>query len=226
MLIVDVDASATAQIAERLKDEKLDAKALVLDITGEDAPTQIVQTALDWRGRIDGLINNAGTNYPNLIEQLSDADFDAIHELNVRAAYRLTRAAAEALRQSGGAIVNVSSIHARQPVAKFSAYAATKGAIEALTRALATELGGQGVRANCIVPGLVDGEQTRRVAATHVADVQQWFDDFAENNQCLRHIPLPEDVGQLAEFLLSSRSRAITGQCIPIDSGASVVLRI
>jgi 3-oxoacyl-[acyl-carrier protein] reductase len=163
-------------------------------------------------GGLDALVNNAGVIRPSLLASMSDADVDEVVRTNLFGTIFCTRAAIRPMiRQRSGVLLNVSSVAAERPVRGQSVYAATKGAIEAFTRAIAVEYGRKGIRSHCIRPGPVD---TDMMAATKTL----------AGDEILQRVPLKrfvtsEDVAGLAVFLLSDRGRAITAGTYTIDGG-------
>ncbi|HEX7010608.1 MAG TPA: SDR family oxidoreductase, partial [Phycisphaeraceae bacterium] len=151
--------------------------------------------------------------------QITDEEFDRLMATNLRAVFRLSRQVLQAITKPGGAIVNVASVHGRQPMPQFSVYAASKGAIEALTRGMAVDHGPEGVRVNCIIPGMVDCPQTRQVMGRVVPDVEAYLKQWISRNQLLPQLVTNDNVGDLVAFLLGPKSQGITAQSIIIDAG-------
>lgn len=224
VLIADRDKQSAVKLLAELKNDNNAVQIVETDLTDVDSPSVVVGTALDRWGRIDGLALNAGIGLVSSIEEIRDEQFDHVFDVNVRASFRLARQAAPHLQSSRGAIVTLGSIHGIQPLPHFSAYAGTKGAIEALTRAWAVELGKDGVRANCVVAGMVDCPQTRATTARHSEDVEQYLGEWTARRQILPRLVTNHDVGELVAFLLSEKSRGITGQSIVIDAGTTLML--
>lgn len=155
--------------------------------------------------RLDALVNNAGIMIRKPLEKLTMAQWSKVIATNLTAAFAGTRAAADALRKSGGAVVNMASTRSLMSEPDTEAYAATKGGLVALTHALAISLG-PAVRVNCISPGWIDvaGEPLKRADhAQHPAG----------------RVGKPEDVAQLTAYLLSPAARFITGANFVIDGG-------
>ena len=219
VLIADVDDQAADQLHQALAGEQLSVKALTVDLTDDDAPKRVIDAAVSWTGAVHGLVNNAGRPLCETATDISDDQFDAVMALNLRAIFRLSREALGQLQKTGGSIVNIASVHARATMTTFSVYAASKAAVEGLTRGLAVDFGPHGVRANCVLPGLVDGPQSRRILAELVDDVEAFMDDWLKTSQLLPYATMPQDVGKLVAFLLSDDARAITGQSVAIDAG-------
>jgi len=132
---------------------------LALDITSPDAGERVLNACLERFGRIDALVNNAGTSEVKALDELTDEDWQAQWDLHVMAPMRLMRAIAPAMAERGwGRIVNVSSSSGKRPSATNAAYSVTKAAVLSLSRAFADAYGGKGVLVNAVAPGPVGGE--------------------------------------------------------------------
>jgi len=188
------------------------AVLLPFDVADPAAVARGFETFVSAAGGLDALVNNAAINRPSLLVSASDEDIDAVTRTNVTGPILCTRAAIRTMmRQRSGAILNVSSVAAARPSKGQSVYAATKGALEALTRAVAVEYGRKGIRCHCLRPGPVD---TDMFAATKAL----------AGEEVLARIPLqrfvtPEEVAAFAVFLLSDRASAVTGAVVTIDGG-------
>jgi NAD(P)-dependent dehydrogenase (short-subunit alcohol dehydrogenase family) len=205
-----------AQVAARCKD----AIAVQADV-GEDADCRrLAQAALDKWGRIDALVNNAGTTkfvkHADL-DGLSAEDFLRIYRLNVVGPFQMTRTCAPALKASRGAVVNVSSIAALLGTGSSIAYAASKSALNSLTYSLARVLGPE-VRVNAVAPGYVDtpwqsnalGKERAGQAAAHYSTMVP-LKDYAR----------PEDVADAIAWLIEG-ARQTTGETIFVDGGLHI----
>lgn len=191
---------------------------LHLDVSQDESCAAFVQGALQNFGRIDALINCAGTTrfIPHTdLDALSPEEFHRTYDVNTVGLYRMTRACAPALQASGrGSVVNISSIGGIIGRGSSMAYAASKGAVNTLTLSLARALGPQ-IRVNAIAPGFVDGGLPSRVLdATRHAEVLQ----VQTQSSPLRRVSQPEEVAALACFL-TERAPGMTGTVIPLDNG-------
>jgi NAD(P)-dependent dehydrogenase (short-subunit alcohol dehydrogenase family) len=197
-----------------------DIVPVVGDLVGPEACAAIVKTALDRFGRLDVLFNNAGVGtmvVGGTVESIDLDHWDLAQDVNVRAMYLVSRAAIPAMRAvGGGSIINTSSVSAfRGSVSRPShAYAASKGAVLALTRAMAASYGQDRIRVNAICPGTI----RTRLTADFIERAER---DAAEG----RGIPLgrvgePEDIAGCALFLASDESSWISGTEIVVDGGA------
>jgi 3-oxoacyl-[acyl-carrier protein] reductase len=159
LLLVARNEDTLAPVAQECRDAGGRAEVLALDITATDAGERLVETCLDRFGRIDALVNNAGTSSARALEQLTDEDWQSQWELHVMGPMRLMRAAAPAMAERGwGRIVNVSSSSGKRPSQRNMAYSVTKAAELSLSRSFADLYAGRGVLVNAVTPGPVGSE--------------------------------------------------------------------
>lgn len=191
--------------------------ALAIDVTAADAPDQIVSMALDRFGALDILFNNAGVAASTAAADMSDATWDAVQAVNLRAVFRLSRAAIPQLRSSSaGRIINTASVMAHGVDYGLAAYCASKAGVLGLTRTLALELGREGVTANAILPGaILTGMTSASFSRPEVADA--WA-----RKSALKRLGAPEDVARVALFLASDDAAFVTGQAIAVDGGLTL----
>ncbi len=185
---------------------------LSIDVTQDDAPARIVQLALDRFGRIDFLVNNAGAGSPKPLHETDDATLDGFLDLMLRAPFRLAREAIVHMGEGCG-IVNVTSTYAVIGGRRGGAYSAAKGGLDALTKHIACDYGPQGIRANCVAPGV-----------TMTDMVRHRFEDEMFKRVNVETTPFPrlgevEDVASTIAFLCSPGAAFINGQTIVVDGG-------
>jgi len=217
---VVVNCSKSVESANEVARQCADAIVVQADVGADAECRRLAQVALEKWGRIDALVNNAGTTkfVPHArLEDLSDEDFLRIYRINVVAPFQMTRACAEALKAAHGAVVNVSSLAALLGTGSSIAYAASKGALNTLTFALARVLGPE-VRVNAVCPGFVDTpwmsagygeERYRQLAARYAAATP------------LKATCKPEDIAETIAWLLEG-ARQVTGETIFVDSGMHI----
>lgn len=174
----------------------------VVDVTDEAAVRQLVEKILAQHGRLDILVNTVGGYAGGTkLWELETKVFDQMLALNLRSGYALSRAAVRAMLKKGrGAIVNVASKAALDHAAGAAAYAASKSAAVAMLDSLAADLKGTGVRANTILPSIIDTPPNRKAMPT--ADFSKW--------------PKPEDIARVILFLCGDDAKVIQGAAIPV----------
>jgi 3-oxoacyl-[acyl-carrier protein] reductase len=162
---------------------------------------------------LDVLVNNAGINRIAQFEEIDPADFDAIHQVNVRAPFLLCRAVVPGMRERGwGRIVNVSSIFGVVSKEQRASYSASKFGLDGLTAALAAEVAADGVLCNCVAPGFVDTELTRRVLGD--AGIAQLVERVPA-----RRLAQPAEIAALVAWLAGPENTYVSGQNVVIDGG-------
>jgi NAD(P)-dependent dehydrogenase (short-subunit alcohol dehydrogenase family) len=220
------DASRLATSEQRLRDAGGDALVLQADVTSPPDLERFVDAAVARWGRLDGLVNNAGTSSGGRVDQLSDDDWMADLNLKVLAAARCIRLAVPHLAAAGGgAIVNVLNIGAKAAGAGSLPTTASRAAGLAITKAASKDLGGQGIRVNAVLIGLVASGQWRRRAATTGQSEEEVHRQMAENARIpLGRVGRSEEFADLAAYLLSDRSSYVTGSAVNLDGGSSPVL--
>jgi 3-oxoacyl-[acyl-carrier protein] reductase len=186
--------------------------AVAADVADPEQAKALVERVEAELGDIDALINNAGLTRDTLIARMSDEDWDAVLDTNLRGTFHMCRTVArKMLRRRAGSIVNLTSVVGLHGNAGQVNYAASKAGIVGLTKSLAKELGNRGVRANAIAPGYIDTELTG-VLSDEV------------RNLILRNTPLgrlgtPEDVAGAVRFLCSDEAGFVTGEVLLVDGG-------
>ncbi len=188
------------------------------DVSSEDDVVEMVGRAVAELGGVDILVNNAGIQISRPSEDLSSADFDKVLAVNLRGAFLCAR---EAIRhfiaaEKPGVIINVSSVHQLIPKPDYLGYSVSKGGMQNLTRTLALEYAGRGIRVNGIGPG-----------ATVTPINQAWIEDPVKREQVESHIPMAragtaDEMGGVACFLASDDAAYITGQTIFVDGGLTL----
>lgn len=220
--ILDIDAEAGRKLCEQLNASGPGrAKFFPCDV-GDHRQVQaaIEQTVSQW-GRLDCLINNAGVHPPaTSIDDTRIEDVEALLRVNFISTFAGAKYATPHLRKTRGTIINMSSMTAVLGQDRSAAYSASKGAQLSLTKALAVELGRDGIRVNAVLPGNVDTPLMRGWAAT-LDDPQSALARVA-NLQVLGRMAEPEEIGRVCLFLATDDSSFVTGQGIEVEGGASL----
>jgi NAD(P)-dependent dehydrogenase (short-subunit alcohol dehydrogenase family) len=193
------------------------AQPCVADITKDDAPARIVRGAVDAFGGIDVLVNAAGIIATATLEATTDESWDRMMNVNLRAPFRLMRAAAPHLAERRGSIVNVSSVNGLRSFPGVLAYNVSKAGVDQLTRCVALELAPLGVRVNAVNPGVTVTNLHRRSGMDETKYAA--FLERSRETHPLGRPGQPQEVASLILFLASDRAGWMTGETIPIDGG-------
>ena len=215
--------SYLAKVAKEVTDLGRRAVTVPTDVTDDDAAARLAEQALTAFGRVDTLVNNAFAIPPltDLLEVSLD-DVRAGFEASSLAALRMTRLFTPALEESRGSVVMINSAVLRHSRRTFGAYKMAKSSLLALAESLATELGPRGIRVNTVAPGYIWADSLKWYFA-YLADQrgiepQEVYDETAATTD-LRKLPEPDEIADAVVFLASSLARAITGQCLDVNSG-------
>lgn len=190
--------------------------AVTADVTKDDDRRELISKAVVHGGGLDALVNNAGNMYRGPLETLEQDKVADIFSNNIIGAMMLTGLATKHLAQSKGSVVFIGSVHNRRAFPGVSPYAATKGAVEALTRSLAAELGDRGIRVNCVAPGAVFTEINQRAGLATDAEAKARLDSMA-NLHALGRIGTADEVAEAIAYLVCADWT--TGTIIDIDGG-------
>jgi len=185
---------------------------LQVDVRDSAACSRAVEQLLERRERIEILVNNSGVIRDNLLALLGDDDVSEVLATNVQGTFFVTRAVVPAMiRQRAGTIVNISSVAGEKGGRGQTNYAASKGAIDALTRALAVELAPRRIRVNAVAPGVIETEMSR--------EVRERAGDEVLERILLRRYGTAAEIAHVVCFLASRYAQYITGQVIRVDGG-------
>ncbi|MBN8579307.1 MAG: SDR family oxidoreductase [Anaerolineae bacterium] len=197
------------------------------DISRPDSVENIFQQAKDFHPTLDALVNNAAVQVAKPLVETTVDEWDAVMASNLRSVFLFVKLAHPLMKAAGGAIVNVSSVHAVQTSTNIAAYAASKGGLLALTRALAIEFAPDNIRVNAILPGAVDTPMLRAgLGRGHVGSggVQERLDNLARKTVNGR-VGTPAEIASAIYFLADNeQSSFMTGQAMIVDGGATARL--
>ncbi len=194
--------------AAKVLAEQTGATALACDVTIEAQ----VQAALAAAGSIDGLVLCAGVAHYGLLQTMSDEQWSRVFDVNVTGMFRVLRAAIPTMvRQQRGSIVALSSMWGQVGASCEAAYSASKGAVIALSKALAQELAPSGIRVNCVAPGVIDTDMIANLSPSDRLELAV--------QTPLGRIGTPDEIAQAVSFLLGDQARFITGQVLGVNGG-------
>jgi len=206
-------SSADAEaLAERLNTERPDSAALFqADLNDIEALPSLVEKVVAWHGTLDFLVNNASSFYPTPPGEITQAHWDDLVGSNLKAPLFLSQAALPALREAGGAIINLIDVHAQRPLRNHAVYGSAKAGLAMLTRSLAKDLAPE-VRVNGVSPGAILWPENGM--------------DDATRETILKQVPLarpgrPEDIAGCVLYLVRDATY-VTGQIIAVDGGRSI----
>lgn len=212
VVLVDRDGVAARAAADDIGRAGTRALALVAEASDEAQVNRAAEDAIARLGHVDVLVNGAGRNIRKPLVDFTVDEFDSLHAVHVRGAFLFCRALGRHMQARGrGAIINIASILGMIGAPNVTAYAAAKGALVQLTRALALEMAPSGVRVNAIAPGYVDTPLTRQ----HAEEVRRRI----ESTTPLGRFGEPRELIGAAIFLASDASSYVTGSTVVVDGG-------
>lgn len=210
VLLVDADPRVQ-QTAEAIG-----ARWMVGDLRDPEVARQAIDTATSGNGHLDVLVNAAGVQLRKDAVDVDDDEWQRLVDINLTAAYRLTRAAAEPLARAKGSIINIASMAADRVLPRIVPYGATKAALVQLSRGLAVEMGQSGVRVNAVAPGYITTPMTQEnLSKPEVLDPIM-------NRLPLKRLGTASEVADVVLFLASDAARYVTGATVPVDGGYSL----
>jgi 3-oxoacyl-[acyl-carrier protein] reductase len=190
-------------------------RAMAAKVEGYDQFDGFVQAVEKELGPVTILVNNAGVIRDQLLMSMSESEWNDVITTNLTGSFIALRpVAALMVRRRRGAIINISSIAASRPGKGHANYAASKGGLEALTKALAVELAPRGVRVNCVAPGMIETDMSK--------NVRDLAGDEIVSRIPMKRIGTPKDIAQAVMFLASDQSSYITGNILHVDGGLCV----
>ncbi len=206
------NASAADSTVEACKSNGVKAAAFKCDVADKSQVELLFAQIRDVLGPVDILVNNAGITADGLLLRMSEEDFDKVMAVNVKGAFLCSQAALkDMMRAKQGRIINISSVVGIAGNAGQANYAASKAGLIGLTKSIAKEYGGKGIRCNAIAPGFIKTDMTESLP---INVREEYLKQIAA-----RHFGRPEDVAALAAFLASEKAEYINGQVISVDGG-------
>lgn len=205
-------SDAANEFVGSLQSQGLNVHGCRLDVRNSTQVDEALAALEAEYGAIDVLINNAGVVDDGLILAMEDEAWSRVIETNLTGMFNVTRAVArQMVRSRRGSIINISSVAASRPGRGQVNYAASKGGVEAATKALAVELSSRNIRVNCIAPGVIETEMSQ--------EVREAAGEKILSSILLKRFGSPQDIANMAVFLASDLASYITGEIIHIDGG-------
>ena len=219
VLVTDVNGESAAQVAEALRTGGLLATAMTVDVSRGQDVSALVREVERAFGRADVVVNNAGLNVRSDFRHLTDADWVKIREVNLDGVVRIARDAFPLLKASrAGSLINVSSIMGQRGLRQLAGYSATKGAVTALTKALAVEYASYNIRVNSVAPGYIDTALTERFLKNPLVS------KALLDKTPMRRFGTAEDIARAALFLASDDAAYVSGAELVVDGGMTAGL--
>ncbi len=212
LALVSRSEEALNRVKEELSGYGVRILVFPADVSDFQRAQEVVETTVKEMGRIDVLVNNAGTTLDKFLLRTTEEDWDRIIDINLKSVFNYSKAASRyMLKQKGGVIINVSSVVGLIGNAGQASYAASKAGIIAFTKSLAKELGSRNIRVVAVAPGFIETDLT--------SSLPQDIKDYYFQQIALRRFGKPEDVAGVIYFLASEDAAYITGQTIIVDGG-------
>ncbi len=216
VVVCDINGDQAQRVAESLGEGSL---GIFCDVRRQRDLETLISVTLHRFGRIDGLVNNAGSNFVKPFLETTVDEWEYVLSVDLRAVFLLTQMVCrQVLAQgTGGSVVNIASVHTHAVLPGSGPYDAAKWGMVGLSKSIAVELAHGGIRVNCISPGLLNTKIWRDIQAA--APDPKLCKEYWNANIPIERVIEPTEIGELAAFLLSDRSRCITGANIFADGG-------
>ena len=213
VLIVDMDESAAKTTEEAITAANGEASVFVADVAEESACRQLVEAAVERYGKLDILMNSVGIGGPGMVTEVTEELWNRVIDVDLKSVVFISKYAVPYMTKSGGgSIINVSSVDGiRAAMTRNVPYAAAKGGMISVTRAMAVHHGRDNIRVNCIAPGMLYSSMTERVDETR-REIRRKLAPLGTEGYA-------EDIAMAALFLASDEARWITGVLLPVDAG-------
>lgn len=216
-VIVNYNGSAARaqETVEEIKAAGGKAEALQCDVADFGKTGEMMETVISRYGRVDILVNNAGITRDGLLMKMSEEDFDAVMDTNLKGVFHCMRfVSRQMLKQRSGRIINISSVSGVLGNPGQANYCAAKAGVIGLTKSAARELASRGITVNAVAPGFIDTDMTQALSETVRAAAAEQIP--------MKQFGAPEDVADAVAFLASESGRYITGQVICVDGGMAM----
>jgi NAD(P)-dependent dehydrogenase (short-subunit alcohol dehydrogenase family) len=221
VIVADINETDGLKTEELIAGEGGEGVFIRADVTNESDVKILVDMAIERYGKLDVLVNNAGIMWESSVVNTPPSDLQHVLDINLAGVFRCCRIVIpEMVKRGEGSVINMASVQGMTGFYNASAYAASKGGVIALTRQMAREYSGLGIRVNCISPGIILTTIFGQ-ALEKPADREALFESWA-NSIPLGHFGLPQDVAYAALFLASDESSFVTGANLVVDGGLTI----
>ncbi len=212
----DVDTQRVQALAQTLRSSGVRTHAATVDVSNKAQVDAALAQAVQTLGSLHGLVNNAGIFKAAPLLEITEADWDAVINVNLKGSFLVGQAVARVLvaQKSGGAIVNMSSVNARLTIASIASYNASKGGVDQLTRVMALALAEHNIRVNGVAPGTIATELAKNAVLTSDEARQRIL-----SRTPMKRLGEPSEIADVVAYLLSDAASYVTGETVLADGG-------
>lgn len=222
VVVTNVNLEGAEEVAQIIREKGYTSTAVKVDVRNEQEIKNAVEISLKQFGGLDILVNSAGIQRYGTVVDTAVETWDEVLEVNLKGIFLSSKyVIPEMEKRNGGAIINISSVQAFVTQKQVAAYTASKGAINALTKAMAMDHADQNIRVNAICPASVDTPMLRQAAGLFSENVEEMVEMWGKSHP-LGRVAQANEVAEVVSFMVSSRSSFVTGASITVDGGLSV----
>lgn len=221
IVLADINAETGKEAVKKLEEQGIEVLFVKTDVSKEDNVTNLINTAVRHFGGLDIMVNNAAVVLRKSAEETTFEEWQRVLGVNLNGAFLCSKYSVPEMRKrGGGAIVNIASWHADKTITRLAAYAASKGAMTALTRQMALDCGQDNIRVNAVLPSTVDTPMFKETINALPNPEQVWEETMAY--QPLGRVGTVEDIANAALFLASDEASYVSGHSLRVDGGTYV----
>ena len=210
----DFEKEAAESVVETIKAEGGKAMAVRADVTSFKEAEELIKIAVSTYGKVDILVNNAGITKDMLLTRMTEEEFDAVINVNLKGVFNCTKFAVRSMLKTGGKIINIASVVGLSGNVGQCNYAASKAGIIGFTKTIAKEYGSRNIRVNAIAPGFIQTDMTKVLKESVKEEMSKQIP--------LKRLGNPEEIAKVATFLASDLASYVTGEVIRVDGGMAM----